>query len=92
MSSPHSDPTHCLFHRGNRFHAIPDQSGKNLKQAVPIRHQLGAVFNPVRDRDGALLFRPGGHGALIYNLARLDGDIVFLKNIDNVQPDRVKPT
>lgn len=47
--------------------------------------------NPVRDAAGALLFRPGGHGALIHNLGQLDGDIVFLKNIDNVQPDRVKP-
>lgn len=39
-------------------------------------------------RDGArLLFRPGGHGALIDNLGRLGGDLVFIKNIDNVQPD-----
>jgi hypothetical protein len=47
---------------------------------------------PVRDADGGLVFRPGGHGALIRNLSRLDGDVVYLKNIDNVQPDRVKPT
>ena len=33
-----------------------------------------------------LLFRPGGHGALLPNLAALGGDVVFVKNIDNVQP------
>lgn len=40
--------------------------------------------------DGKLLFRPGGHGALIENLNDLDTDIVFIKNIDNVVPDRLK--
>lgn len=39
---------------------------------------------PFRKEDGSLLFRPGGHGALIKNLNRRDGDILFLKNIDNV--------
>lgn len=45
---------------------------------------------PFRDKDGKLLFRPGGHGALIENLNRQDADIVFIKNIDNVVPDRLK--
>ena len=45
---------------------------------------------PFRLADGSLLFRPGGHGALIRNLHALAGqgwDIVLLKNIDNVVPD-----
>ena len=45
---------------------------------------------PFRLRDGRLLFRPGGHGALLHNLNALRGDIVFIKNIDNVVPDRIK--
>ena len=40
--------------------------------------------NPFRDKKGKLLFRPGGHGALIENLNELDGDVIFVKNIDNV--------
>ncbi|KAA6346980.1 hypothetical protein EZS27_005537 [termite gut metagenome] len=44
---------------------------------------------PFRD-NGKLLFRPGGHGALIENLNDLDADILFIKNIDNVVPDRLK--
>lgn len=44
---------------------------------------------PFRD-NGELLFRPGGHGALIENLNDLDADIIFIKNIDNVVPDRLK--
>ena len=43
-----------------------------------------------RDTDGSLVFRPGGHGALIENLNDLDADVVFIKNIDNVVPDRLK--
>lgn len=46
---------------------------------------------PFRDK-GRILFRPGGHGALIENLNDLEGDIVFVKNIDNVVPDRLKDT
>jgi hypothetical protein len=45
---------------------------------------------PFRDRGEKLLFRPGGHGALLRNLNELEGDIVFIKNIDNVLPDRLK--
>ena len=46
---------------------------------------------PFRDEQGRLVFRPGGHGALLFNLNSLiDGDIVFLKNIDNIVPDRLK--
>ena len=46
---------------------------------------------PFRNEDGTLLFRPGGHGALIQNLNEVEGDVVFIKNIDNVVPDRLKP-
>jgi hypothetical protein len=47
--------------------------------------------NPFREPDGSILFRPGGHGALIENLGDMDGDLIFIKNIDNVVPDRLKP-
>ncbi len=43
---------------------------------------------PFRNDDGTLLFRPGGHGALINNLNELDADIIFIKNIDNVVPEK----
>jgi hypothetical protein len=46
---------------------------------------------PIRDDQGALVFRPGGHGALIHNLNKIEADIIFIKNIDNVAPDRLKP-
>ena len=46
---------------------------------------------PFRTDDGKLLFRPAGHGALIANLDKLDGDIIFVKNIDNVTTDERKP-
>lgn len=45
---------------------------------------------PFRNPDGSLLFRPGGHGALLANLGALGGDVVFIKNIDNCVPDRRK--
>jgi hypothetical protein len=45
----------------------------------------------VTDENGNLVFRPGGHGALLENLNDLDADIIFIKNIDNVVPDYLKP-
>ena len=45
---------------------------------------------PFRNADGSLLFRPGGHGALIENLNEIEADVIFVKNIDNVVPDRLK--
>jgi hypothetical protein len=45
---------------------------------------------PIRDSDGRLVFRPGGHGALIGNLDSLKADMIFITNIDNIVPDRSK--
>jgi len=53
--------------------------------AVDINNQ------PFRDRNGEIVFRPGGHGALIENLNSIHADIIFIKNIDNIVPDRLKP-
>ena len=46
--------------------------------------------NPFRDEDDKLVFRPGGHGALIENLNNLNADIVFIKNIDNVIQNHIE--
>lgn len=46
--------------------------------------------NLFKDKNEHLVFRPAGHGALIENLNDLNADIVFIKNIDNVVPDRLK--
>jgi hypothetical protein len=45
---------------------------------------------PFRENTGHLFFRPGGHGALINNLAGIDADIVFIKNIDNVSHNNIQ--
>jgi hypothetical protein len=45
---------------------------------------------PFRDKDGNLVFRQGGHGALIENLNDMQADVIFVKNIDNVTPDSLK--
>jgi hypothetical protein len=49
-----------------------------------------ASDRPFRDNQGRLVFRPGGHGALLDNLNELQGDLVYIKNIDNVVPDHLK--
>lgn len=46
--------------------------------------------SPFLEEDGTLLFRPAGHGALLSNLNDLDADLVYIKNIDNVIPDKLK--
>lgn len=51
---------------------------------------VGADGRPFRKDDGGLLFRPGGHGALLGNLEASGGDIVLVKNIDNVVPEDLR--
>jgi hypothetical protein len=45
---------------------------------------------PFRDESGRLVFRPGGHGALLQNLQNLKADLIFVKNIDNIVPDSLQ--
>lgn len=47
---------------------------------------------PFRDETGHLVFRPGGHGALIENLNEQKAEIIFIKNIDNVVPQHLLST
>jgi hypothetical protein len=44
---------------------------------------------PLRDAAGNLIFRPGGHGSLLKNLQNLDADFIFIKNIDNIVPEKL---
>ena len=54
---------------------------------------IDAEGNLFRESNGKLLFRPGGHGALIENLNDIAQEIVFIKNIDNIVPEtRVETT
>jgi hypothetical protein len=70
---------------GAKFHiSFSIQKSSTDTIAVDMDNQ------PFREEDGTLLFRPGGHGALIENLNDIDSDVIFIKNIDNVVPDRLK--
>lgn len=64
----------------------------NYSVQKPSTDTLAVDMNdrPLVDNDGKLVLRPGGHGALIENLNELYCDIAFIKNIDNVVPDRLK--
>jgi hypothetical protein len=70
--------------------------GVKYEIAVTIQHPSTNTIavdmenKPVRDKRGKIIFWPGGHGALLKNLNAIGGDIVFIKNIDNVVPDRLK--
>lgn len=60
----------------------------------PSTDTLAATMDnePFRNDKGELVFRPGGHGALIENLNDLSADMVFIKNIDNVAQDHLLST
>lgn len=63
----------------------------SFSEQKPSTDTIAANMSNQPFRDGEkLLFRPGGHGALIENLNDLDADVIFIKNIDNVVPDRLK--
>lgn len=72
----------------------------NVKYNVTFTYQdpetntvaVGADGKPFVKDDGSILFRPAGHGALIYNLNALDAELVSIKNIDNVCVESMQPT
>ncbi len=64
----------------------------SLSEQKPSTDTLAATLDnkPFRNDEGKLVFRPGGHGALIANLGDMDSAVVFIKNIDNVVPDALR--
>lgn len=65
---------------------------ENLEEKVSFSHQDNATDAYCFNADGEMVMedgnpvrRPAGHGALLKNLNAIDSDIVFIKNIDNVQ-------
>lgn len=84
------------------FKALVDEVKGRYEEKFSVRYEVSfseqkpstdtiaanADGTPFRQTDGSLLFRPGGHGALIENLNEVDADIVFVKNIDNVVAER----
>ncbi|MDE7111944.1 MAG: DUF4301 family protein [Muribaculaceae bacterium] len=89
-------PAHRELFRNELDRLIPDAEKKyDVKIDASLSEQksftdtiaANADGTPFRTSDGQLLFRPGGHGALIQNLNDIDAAVVFIKNIDNVVPD-----
>ena len=76
---------HYEEHYGIRFSV-----GLSVQERATDTIAVDLENKPFRLNDGTILFRPGGHGALIENLRNIDGDIIFIKNIDNVVHDRLK--
>ena len=64
----------------------------DLSEQSPTTNIVAVDKNdqPFRDDHGCLVFRPGGHGALLKNLQELDADLIFVKNIDNIAPDALQ--
>ena len=83
------------------FEQLFSRSGKSLAERLGVRCEIGFSVQkpetdtlaadddgrPLHDSEGRLRLRPGGHGSLIENLNDLGADLIFVKNIDNVQPD-----
>jgi hypothetical protein len=94
VSQEHLDACRAVVDRaaalyGARF-AVRYEVGFSIQAPATDSIAVDPAGAPFRRSDGGLLLRPAGHGALLANLASLQGDIAFLKNIDNVVPDRLK--
>lgn len=91
LSPEHIKPFEALYER--RKAALEEAYGTVFSVTHSIQKPstdtvaVDLENNPIRDSEGELVFRPGGHGALIENLNDVDADIIFIKNIDNVVPD-----
>lgn len=91
VSPPHLEPFRALLsrvaplleaERGVKFEVV-FSTQKSATDTIAVEQDN----TPFRDPEGALLFRPGGHGSLIENLNDVGGDVVYVKNVDNVLPE-----
>jgi hypothetical protein len=86
------------------FIVLFDEVKLNYEQRFGVKYKLSCSMqkaatdtiavntdNEPFEDEGQLIFRPGGHGALLENLNEILEDIIFIKNIDNVAPDALKP-
>ena len=73
-----------------KYHNVKFEINYSIQKPSTDTIAVDLQNRPFRNSDGSILFRPGGHGALIENLNEIDADIIFVKNIDNVVPDRLK--
>ena len=87
----------CVKEISQHLPRLQEQAG--LEFTLSYSHQkkstdtiaVNEANEPFLEDDGSLLFRPAGHGALLENLNEVAADLIFIKNIDNVVPDRLKP-
>jgi len=93
LSPEHTDEVKSLI---SRTKSLYEKGGVHIEVSYSVqKHTTDTIAvdmenRPFIDSSGRLLLRPGGHGALIENLNDLECDMVFIKNIDNVVPDRIK--
>lgn len=79
----------CRAHY-QRLYGVSYQITYSVQKSATDTIAVSLDDEPFREKDGSLLFRPAGHGALIDNLNELRADLVFIKTIDNVVPDGQK--
>ncbi len=86
-----NDETHLHFTISKEFENIflknIDTKSLNISLSEQKEYTQTIALNENNELfkvNNEILFRPGGHGALIENLNELDADIIFIKNIDNV--------
>ena len=70
-----------------RRYAAPLTVSFSVQHPATDTLALGSDGAPLRDADGRLVLRPGGHGALLANLSAINAEFVLIRNIDNVVPD-----
>lgn len=58
---------------------------KKYTDTIAVNEKNKILF----DKNGDIIFRPAGHGALLENLNELDADIIVIKNIDNLTVEKL---
>ena len=91
ISPQHQQMFDQLVQQVNRDQAIDISNSYQKPETDTVMLDM-ATGELVRDETGKLVFRPGGHGSLIDNIQDLNADIIFIKNIDNVQKGEAQQT
>lgn len=94
VSEEHRDQFQKVFHKVRPAYERELKARFRVEFSVQKKATDTLALGPdgrlSRHQDGRLRLRPGGHGALLENLGAWKGDLVFIRNIDNVAPERLR--
>ena len=90
ISKEHEADFENIIQKSKKENGKPIDYSFSVQNTLTDSITLNENLEANKDGKGQIIFRPGGHGALLHNLNERESDIIFIKNIDNVSHNNLE--